>query len=101
HPGPPEDLQVPDLLPRHRRGRSPLALVPPLSPALDQPVYGPVQPPDRSRDLPEGYSPPDALPRRQEGGRPGGDRAGDARGVQGPPVREGGPAPRRVEGAGE
>ena len=67
--------------------------------ALDQPVYGPVQPADRSRELPRRHPPPAAVPRRQEGRPAQGDGRGDARGEQGPPVREGGPASRRDQGA--
>ncbi len=97
-PGLAEDFQVPDLLARDRGGRPALALVPPLPAPLNQPVHCPVQPPDRSRDLPDRHPAAPPLPRRQEGRRPGGDGRRDARGEQGTPVREGRAAPRRDQG---
>ena len=51
HPGPPEDLQVPHLLARHRPGRPPLALVPALPARLDRPMHRPVQLTDRQRGV--------------------------------------------------
>ena len=54
-----------------------------------------------TRSLPQGHPPPPPLPRRQEGRRPRRDGSRDEGGEQGPPVREGRPAPRRDQGARE
>ena len=51
-PGAPADLQVPDVFAGHRGRRPALEVVSPLPARVDQSVYGPVQPANRSRELP-------------------------------------------------
>ena len=61
-----EDLQVPHLLAGHRRGRSPLAVVPPLPAGLDPAMHGPLQPADLEGGVPQEHPSPAAVPGRQE-----------------------------------
>ena len=101
-PGPPADLQVPHLLAGHRGGRPPLAVVPPL-PARTRSTSAPPRATCGSTARPTARDirrlrlfldgKKDVVLER--------DGGGDAGGEQGPPVREGRPAPRRDQGAPE